>query len=208
MHWGWLPQVVGILRGFIEQTMNYLPYILLAIGIGLLADEIDALYRRRLFRILTLIAVAVWMCIYLGIPTIQFGKQVYSLVVFVALLRPLAEFRFRRLCTIAEYSYAVYILNMWILMIAWSVLYRTGIDNTAGIVLTGSVVVFGLSMLSSILLRKLFPYDWLFPLIPIIKESVIEKTYLCQNLPPAFAEAASGRQVTPFFPKRGNSSLL
>src|SRR4030042_4780872 len=29
---------------------------------------------------------------------------------------------------------------------------------------------------------------------PIIKESIIEKTYCCENLPPAFAEAASRRQ--------------
>lgn len=164
---GGLPQVVGILRGTIDVAINSLPYIPLAIGIGLLADEIVALYRRRLFRTLTLLAVAVWMCIHLGIPTIQFSKEVYSLAVFVALLRPLTKFRFRSLCTIAEYSYAVYILNMWILMIAWSFLYRAGIDKTAGIVLTGSVVVFGLSLLSSILLRKLFPYHWLLPLIPI-----------------------------------------
>jgi len=29
------------------------------------------------------------------------------------------------------------------------------------------------------------------------KESIIEKTYSSENLPPAFAEAASRRQVTP-----------
>jgi peptidoglycan/LPS O-acetylase OafA/YrhL len=165
--WGGLPQLVGDLRGFIEATINYLHYIPLAVGIGLLADEIVALYRRRLFRILMLLAVAVWMCIYLGIPTIQFGKEVYSLVVFVSLLRPLAKFSFRSLCTIAEYSYAIYILHMWILQVAVSVLYRAGIGKTAGIVVTGSIILFGLSLLISALLRKLFPWDWLLPLIPI-----------------------------------------
>jgi peptidoglycan/LPS O-acetylase OafA/YrhL len=164
---GWLPQLDGNLRGFIERTINYLPYIPLAIGIGLLADEIVALYRRRLFRTLTLLAVAVWMCIYLGIPAIPFNREVYSLVVFVALLRPLAKFSFRSLCTIAEYSYAIYILHMWILLITVSVLYRAGIGKTAGIVITGSIIIFGLSLLISALLRKLFPWDWFLPSIPI-----------------------------------------
>ena len=31
----------------------------------------------------------------------------------------------------------------------------------------------------------------------ITKESIIEQTYHSENLPPAFAEAASRRQVTP-----------
>jgi membrane-bound acyltransferase YfiQ involved in biofilm formation len=159
--------VGGILRDTIDVAINSLPYIPLAIGIGLLADEIVALYRLRLFRTLTLLAVAVSMCIHLGIPTIQFSKEAYSLAVFVALLRPSAKFRFHRLHTIAEYSYAIYILHMWILFVAVSVLYRTGIGKTAGIVLSGSVVIFGLSLFSSVLLRKLFPYDWLLPMIPI-----------------------------------------
>ena len=177
INYAWLPQVVGNLRGFIGATINYLPYIPLAISIGLLADEIVALYKRRLFRIITLLAVAVWLCIYLGIPTMKFGKEVYSFGVFVALLRPSSEFRFRSLYVIVEYSYAVYILHMWILMIAWSVLYRAGIDKTAGIILAGSVVVFGLSLLSSVLLRKLLPYDWLLPLIPIYYENQYSKEF-------------------------------
>ena len=47
----------------------------------------------------------------------------------------------------------------------------------------------------------------------ITNGSIIEKTYSSENLPPAFAEAASHRQVTPLclskdrkrIPKRGNS---
>jgi hypothetical protein len=47
-------------------------------------------------------------------------------------------------------------------------------------------------------------------------ESLIEKTHSSENLSPAFAEAASRRQVTPFclskdrkrITKEGNSSLL
>jgi len=32
------------------------------------------------------------------------------------------------------------------------------------------------------------------------RESIIEKTYCSENLPPAFAEAASRRQVAPLYP--------
>ncbi len=163
----WLPQVVRIFRGFIEATVNHFPYVLLAIGIGLVADEIMALYRCRLFRTLTLIACAACMCIHVAIPTIKFSKEAYSLAVFVALLRPIAKFRFDRIRTIAEHSYAIYILHMWILLAAVSFLYRAGIGKTAGIVVTGSIVAFGLSILSSVLLRRLFPWDWLVPLNPI-----------------------------------------
>jgi len=34
----------------------------------------------------------------------------------------------------------------------------------------------------------------------VTKKSIIEKTYFPENLPPAFAEAASRRQVTPLCP--------
>ena len=34
----------------------------------------------------------------------------------------------------------------------------------------------------------------------ITKESIIKKTYCSENLPPAFAEAASRRQVAPLCP--------
>jgi hypothetical protein len=34
----------------------------------------------------------------------------------------------------------------------------------------------------------------------IAKESIIEQTYCSENLPPAFAEAASRRQVAPLCP--------
>lgn len=167
INWAWLPQMVRGVEGFMGAIINYLPSILLAIAIGLLADEIETWYRHRLFRTLTLLAVAAWLAIYLEIPTIKFGKEIYSFAVFIALLRPLTKLRFRSFYTIAKYSYAVYILSMWVLMIAWSVLYRAGIDKTPGIVLSGSAIVFGLSLLSSVLLRRLFPYDWLLPLIPI-----------------------------------------
>ncbi len=162
-----LPDWVRNVGGFVGTAINYLPYIPLTIGIGLLADEIESLYRHRLFRTLTLFAVALSLVIYFEIPTMKFGKEINSFAGFIALLRPSTGFRFRSLYTIAEYSYAIYIVNMWILLIAWSVLYRAGIDKTPGIVLTGSVVVFWLSMLSSVLLRRLFPYDWFLPLIPI-----------------------------------------
>ncbi len=41
------------------------------------------------------------------------------------------------------------------------------VEFTAGFVVLWSVIIYSVSLAAAILLRKMFPKDWLIPLIPI-----------------------------------------
>lgn len=153
---------------FVGSVNNYSAYVPVALGIALYAEQICTLYRRRTYRILSLLVVAITMWIHLVNDSLPFTKGLYSLAVFVALLRPLPAVAINALRPIAMYSYPIYILHYLVSrVVAYEIFQRARVEATPGNILLGSIVVFGLSLLASVLMRKFFPRDWFLPLIPI-----------------------------------------
>lgn len=160
------------LQILIYEVNDYFPYIPLALAIALYADKISAFYQRRANRVLALFAVALIMFVHLVNDSLPFTKGIYSLVVFLALLQPIPARIVNSLRPIATYSYPIYILHLLVSSVVVSFLYRSRIEPSASLVLLGSVLIFGLSLLASVVMRRLFPWDWFLPLIPIKRREV------------------------------------
>lgn len=155
------------LRPLFGQAVRYFAYVPAAVGIALYADEISAFYRRRAGRALALALAALTMAVHLLNESLPFTKGIYSLAVFVAFLQPLPSGLINFLRPVAVFSYPIYILHLWVVRVVISIFYRAQVEQTLAGVLMGSVIAFGLSLLAALALRKLFPWDWFLPLIPI-----------------------------------------
>lgn len=157
------------LQVFADHISNYGVYVPAALGLALCAARIEALYARPVYRMLSLLTVAgaLWMHLALN-DSFPFTKGLYSLAVFVALLQPLPAVVVNALRPIATYSYPIYIIHYLVsYIVAYKIFRRAPVAATPGKILLGSLFVFGLSLLASVALRKLFPHDWFLPLIPI-----------------------------------------
>jgi peptidoglycan/LPS O-acetylase OafA/YrhL len=155
------------IRPLFGQAIRYFAYVPAALGIALYADEISAFYRRRAGRALALAFAALTLIIHLLNDSLPFTKGIYSLAVFVAFLQPLPAGLVNFLRPIAIFSYPIYILHLWVVRVVISIFYRAQVEPTLASVLTGGVIVFGLSLLAAFVLRRLCPWDWFLPLIPI-----------------------------------------
>lgn len=163
----WTPQCDQSLYILITNTVSFFIYVPPALFLAMLADEIDALFRRNTFRLFMLLIVLIAMVVHLLTSKVPFTREVYGLAVFVALLIPLRGVLTKSVQQIAKYSYAIYILHFGINRIIVSALFRAQIEFTPVVIFVISVIVFGISFLVSILLRSLFPWDWFLPLIKV-----------------------------------------
>jgi hypothetical protein len=153
------------LRILASSVNQYFVYVPAAIGIALKAGGISALYERRACQRLSLLLVAITMCAHV-LTDAPFTKGAYSLAVFVAMLQPLPAAVVNTLRPIATYSYPIYILHYLISsLVAYKIFDRAQLQPTPAYILLGSFVVFGLSLLAAVSLRRLFPWDWFLPLI-------------------------------------------
>lgn len=164
---GWIAQADLSLRVFATNVNRFFPYVPAAMVIALYADKINALYKHQAFRMLSLLIVALALSAHVGINSLRFTRGIYSLAVFVAVLQPWPASLVNLLRPIAVYSYPIYILHFLLSRILASIFRRAQIDFTTGRILIGSIIVFGLSLLLAVVIRKLFPWDWFLPLIPI-----------------------------------------
>lgn len=165
-HFERLFQVNEMLKVGFGGAYTYHFYIPLGVGVALLADKIVFLYHRPMFRVLSLVIIGLSMAFHFGTSS-KITREVYSLAVFVALLGPLPRISLNGIREIAKYSYGIYILHLLMLGLVEMAIRRAGIEFTMGVLFCGSGVVFGLSLLGTIMLRKLFPYEWFLPLIPV-----------------------------------------
>jgi peptidoglycan/LPS O-acetylase OafA/YrhL len=153
---------------FVTQVNTFLIFVPAALTIALYADQICALYGRWTYRILSLVLVVTTMSIHLMNDSFPFTKGLYSLAVFVALLQPLPATVVNALRPVVIYSYPIYILHFMVSHLVTQKLFSGAhLEATPANVLLGSIAVFGLSLLASVLLRRLFPRDWFLPLIPV-----------------------------------------
>ena len=152
---------------FVANINLYLPYVPTAIVIAMWADKITALYKHRTIRLLSLLSVAVTLLIHFAFGGTELTRFFYSLAVFLAVLQPWPASVVNLLRPLAIYSYPVYILHYLVSRMLVAGFHRTQVEFTPGTLLAGSVIVFGLSLLCAVAIRRVFPFDWLLPLTPI-----------------------------------------
>ena len=144
-------------------------YIPVGIAMAFLADSIDAWYRRPVFRAATLVAAAAAMLLHVSSAAPEVSRSLYSLAVFVVLLRPWPPGSLDWLRPAARYSYPVYIIHP---AVAQAVLFAFAlgqVPSSLPMLLPGSVAVFALSGVAAALLRRAVPADWFLPLVPVGK---------------------------------------
>jgi peptidoglycan/LPS O-acetylase OafA/YrhL len=152
---------------FIGQSTKYTFFILIAVGLGLLSEKINNLYKQNLFRICSLIAVLLSLILHLTLGLIALTAPIYGIAVFIAALQPWKRIPFRLVYISAAYSYGIYILHFFLCQ-ALQVLVIRGnheLDNTA--LFSISVLFYMLSFGAAVLLRKMIPVDWFIPLVPV-----------------------------------------
>ena len=97
------------------------------------------------------------------------SRSLYSLAIFVVLLRPWSPGSLDWLRPAARYSYPVYIIHPAVAQAVLAALALGHVPSSLPVLLTGSVAVFGLSGVAAVLLRRAVPADWFLPLVPVGK---------------------------------------
>ena len=158
---------------FIIQASKYVFFIPVAIGLGLLSQKINVLYRQNVFRIYSLAAVGLSLIIHLTAEPNSLTAPLYGFAVFMAALQPWKRIPLRLVYISAAYSYGIYIFH-FLLCEALHILVvrgKTAFDDAA--IFSISLLFYVMSLAVAVLLRKMIPVDWLVPLVPIeVKRSV------------------------------------
>ena len=165
------PETDGNLKLFISQAGNYILYIPIAVGCGLMRGRINDLFARAAFRRLSLAVVLVAMAIHVGTNGVPFTKEIYGIAVFLAALQPWKKIPSRTLQTLASYSYGIYILHFLPVQILWMFVAYRNFEPGGAAVFGITVIVYFTSLAAAALIRKLFPAEWLLPLVPISRAS-------------------------------------
>jgi surface polysaccharide O-acyltransferase-like enzyme len=154
------------LRVAVGQSIAYAEYTLLGVAAALGADVIAAFYRWRPFKAVTLVVAAAACALHVSAATPTVSRAIYSLAVFVALLRPWPPNALGWLRPVARYSYPIYIIHpaaAQVVVGAFAGLLAA--PSILGLA-AGSTIVFALSCAAAIALRMLLPADWFLPLVP------------------------------------------
>ena len=158
------------LRIFVSQAGNYILYIPIAVGIGLAADKINDLFDRNAFRRLSLAAALVTMLVHLGTDGVLWTREIYGVAVFLAALQPWGKISSKLWRSLAAYSYGIYILHFLPVQILWLVVASQNSEPGGVAVFGFAVFIYLASFAAAVALRKLFPADWLLPLVPVSRE--------------------------------------
>jgi peptidoglycan/LPS O-acetylase OafA/YrhL len=165
---GWINQADPSLRVATRQATVYTQYIPAAMAIALAADTITGLYERFRFRALSLGAVAATMAVHMSSSGPGFSRVLYSLAVFIALLQPWPRSAVAGLLPASRYAYPIYILHpavAQVVLVPFLVWPRLTVSLAS--LVAGSVLVFVASGLLAAALRKVCPWDWFLPLVPV-----------------------------------------
>ncbi|HLM60743.1 MAG TPA: acyltransferase [Pyrinomonadaceae bacterium] len=168
------------LRIFVSQAGNYIFYIPVAVGLAMASGRINELFARARFRRLSLAVVLITMLVHVGTNGVPFSREIYGIAVFLAALQPWEKIRFRGWQILASYSYGIYILHFLPVQILWLVVAAKNIELDGTTVFGVTVIVYFASFAAAVLIRKLFPADWLIPSVAVFHEqeretSVIDK---------------------------------
>jgi len=164
------PEFDMSLRIFVSQAGNYIFYIPVAFGLALASGKINELFARARFRRLSLAVVLITMLLHVGTNGIPLTREIYGIVVFLAALQPWEKIPFKGWQTLASYSYGIYILHFLPVQILWLVVASKNIDLDGATVFGITVIVYFASFAAAVLVRKLFPADWLISLVAVRPE--------------------------------------
>ncbi len=159
------------LRLLVSQIGNYILYIPIAVGCGLMRERIGDLFARAAFRRLSLASVLIAMAIHVGTGGVPFSREIYGVAVFLAALQPWEKISFRGWRQLASYSYGIYILHFLPAQILWMFVAYRNFEPGGAAVFGITVIVYFTSLAAAALIRKLFPAEWLLPLVPISRAS-------------------------------------
>ena len=107
----WISQADEHLRLAAPKAVVWARYIPVGIAMAFLADSIDAWYRRPVFRAATMVAAAAATLLHVSAAAPGVSRSLYSLAIFVVLLRPWSPGSLDWLRPAARYSYPVYIIH-------------------------------------------------------------------------------------------------
>jgi len=161
----WVQDADVSLKVAIRQSVVYAKYPLLGVAIALVADPLAGFYRRPAFRAATVLAAVGALAVHANASAPAVSRIVYSLAVFIALLRPWTPGALRWVRPVAKYSYPIYILHPAVAPVVAGAFAVWQMGPSLPGWLAGSVVVFALSGAAAVLLRKPVPADWFLPLV-------------------------------------------
>jgi peptidoglycan/LPS O-acetylase OafA/YrhL len=154
-------------RLFVSQASNYILYIPIAVGIGLMSRKINDLFARTAFRLVSLAIVLIAMIVHVGSGGILLTREIYGVAVFLAALQPWSRIPFNIWQTLASYSYGIYILHFLPAQILWMFVVYKNLEFNGAEVLGITVITYFGSFAMAVLLRKLFPAEWFLPLVAV-----------------------------------------
>lgn len=168
------PDLDANLRLFISQVSAYILYVPVGIGIGLAADKVNKIFDFSIWRLLSA-AVAVFAAI---IHTIEYeiplSRELYGISVFLFAIQPWRKLRLNFVYTLAAYSYGIYILHFGMAQgLSLLAHYQIVELNEIGIV-AASVIIYTLSFATAFMLRRLTPWNYFLPLVPVNSSKTVQ----------------------------------
>lgn len=154
------------LQIFADQTSRYFFYIPVGIGLGLVSKYIYSLFQNPFFRKLSLVSVIIGMLLHTRFY-IPVSQEIYGLTVFLAALQPWKKLPFSFWEKLVSYSYGIYILHFFWIHLLWLYAAYFNPEITVATIIGATLVIYLSSFLCAVLLRKIFPFDWLIPLIKL-----------------------------------------
>jgi peptidoglycan/LPS O-acetylase OafA/YrhL len=155
------------LRIFVSQASNYILYIPIAVGLALVSDKINQLFTHARFRYASLAVVLISLVIHLQTTDALLTKEFYGVAVFMAALQPWRKITLNGWDRLASYSYGIYILHFLPVQVLWLVVTYNNAELSGESVLATTIFIYSASFAVTVLIRKIFPAEWLLPLVPL-----------------------------------------
>lgn len=161
------PDLDANLRLFISQVSAYILYVPTGIGIALAADKINQLFGLSFFRLISAALVVLAAIVHTMPYEVPFSREVYGISVFLFAIQPWKKIKLNFIYTLAAYSYGIYILHFGMAQ-ALSLLAHYQIVELDEIgIIAASVMIYFLSFAAAFALRKLTPWNYFLPLVPV-----------------------------------------
>jgi peptidoglycan/LPS O-acetylase OafA/YrhL len=150
--------------------------------LGLVSDRLEKLFRYGYIRRLSLLAAVITMALYLGNLPFAAAREIYGAAVFVAALQPWKKIPCRVFRKFVAYSYSIYILHFFGVQMLGILIACHNREAGGVLVIFFSLVIYAASFLAAALIRKLFPFDWMLPLVRVPPESIEQSPMLRLDL--------------------------
>jgi len=153
----------------VDRIAPFLAYAPLGLAIGLARGAIDRWYRTAAFRVGTIVAALAALAVHLSPANVPFSREIYSLAVFIAVLRPVPPRPLTMVRYLSRWSFVVYILHFAFAVVLTAAYAWADVAPSALASFGGGVIVFAMALAAGAALRRVLPFDWLLPLVPVGK---------------------------------------